>query len=168
MTSWHRLEDCDESFFTTAPQRFSYTVDLTVPPGVVWESLTSDESVAAWSRLISSLRWTSARPFGVGTTREVTLPGKGLAFREQYFLWDEGRRYAFFATEATLPVFRRFAEDYVVEPAAGGSRFTWTFALEARRGFGTFVKLSRPVNALLFGRMAGSARGYFAPEKATR
>lgn len=158
----YQLDDCDETFLRTAPHRFSYTYDLPVPADQVWASLTSDEGVAAWTPLLSTLRWTSPRPFGVGTTREITMPAKALALRERFFVWEEGRRHSFHATASTRPFFRRFAEDYVVEPTSTGSRFTWTFAFEPRRGFGTLLSLGRPITALLLGRMAGSARTHFA------
>src|SRR6478672_7278253 len=72
--TWHALEPVDDSFFETADHRYVFPIDLDVPPERVWESLQSDSSVADWGLGVQDLRWTSPRPFGVGTTREVVLP----------------------------------------------------------------------------------------------
>src|SRR5439155_24153507 len=102
-----------------------------VSPERVWDSLTSDASLSAWKLPIKSLTWTSPRPFGVGTTREVALSGKSLTIREKFFRWEEGKRMSFFATECDRNLLVRFPDDYVVESRpGGGSRFTWTIATE--------------------------------------
>lgn len=54
---------------------------------------------------------------------------------ERFFRWDEGRRQSFYVLRASSPLYRRFAEDYLVEPTSEIScRFTWTIAMEPRRG----------------------------------
>ncbi|MGH8862720.1 MAG: SRPBCC family protein [Jatrophihabitantaceae bacterium] len=160
--SWHALEPVDESFFVTAPHIYRFPVDLPVPPERVWQSLTSDESIAAWGPAVKSLRWTTPRPFGEGSTREVALPLGTITVRERFFVWDEGKRYSFAVYEADRPFLRRFAEDYVVEPHGGGTRFTWTIAIEAEPRYRLLVALSSPVNRLSFGQAARSAKSYFA------
>jgi carbon monoxide dehydrogenase subunit G len=160
--SWHALEPADESFFSTAPHRYRFEIDLDVPPERVWESLQSDESLAAWGPAVRSVRWTSPRPFGVGTTREVALPLGTITVRERFFVWDEGKRYSFYVVEANRPMLKRFAEDYVVEPRPGGSRLTWTVAQEAQPKYRRLVAAGSPVTKLAFGRMASSAKPYFA------
>jgi carbon monoxide dehydrogenase subunit G len=152
----------DESFFVTADHRYEFPIDLDVPPERVWESIASDESVAAWGLGVQSLRWTSSRPFGIGTTREVTLPLGIMTVRERFFVWDEGKRYAFEVYEANRGLYRRFAEDYVVEPRAQGSRLTWTIAIEPQPKLRRLVDLARPLNRLAFGQFARGARSYFA------
>lgn len=160
--SWHPLESVDESFFTTAAHRYEFPIDLDVPPERVWESIASDESVAAWGMGVRSLRWTSPRPFGVGTTREVELPLGLMTVRERFFVWDEGKRYAFEVYEANRRLYRRFAENYVIEERPNGSRLTWTIAVEPRPGLKLLTDLGRPLNRLAFGRFAHGARSYFA------
>ena len=96
----------------------------------VWEQLTSDVSLAAWGPSIKKVTWTSPRPYGVGTTRDVVAPG-GSTMRERYFRWDEGKSHAFYVYESTIPILRRFAEDYIVEPAGDQTLFTWVVAIEA-------------------------------------
>jgi carbon monoxide dehydrogenase subunit G len=162
MTRWYAVEPADANFFTSAPHVFRYSKRFAAPPERVWESLTSDESLAAWSATVGHLTWTSPRPFGVGTTREVVL-APGLArVRERFFRWDEGHGYSFAAYEANLPAFRRFAEDYEVEPDGDGTRFTWAVAIEPKWPLALPFKPLAPVLKLAFGRLAADGERYFA------
>lgn len=162
MTKWHDLQPADETFFETAPHVYRFPIELPVPAERVWESLTSDRSVAAWGPGVQSLRWTSARPFGVGTTREVVLPLHSITVREEYFRWDEGKGCSFFVREADRPVLRRMAENYELETTPTGCVFTWTFAVEPTPRTAMLLRLGSPVNKLAFGQMARSSRRYFA------
>ena len=111
--SWHRLRPADETFAATAPQVLRFEIESAVPPQDVWASLSSDESLGAWPMppgMKLGVRWTSPRPFGIGTTREVTLPGKVITVRERFFRWDEGEGYSFFVEEANRPGLRRLTE----------------------------------------------------------
>jgi hypothetical protein len=75
-----------------------------------------------------------------------------------FFIWEEGRRCAFFVTKLNVPLFKSFAEDYVVEPSgAGGCRFTWRIAM-------TPSALARPgaiVNKLMANRTFRYTGRYF-------
>jgi len=140
-----KLQPCDEGFFDSAPTRYVATMDVPLPADRVWADLTSDETLS-WCRAISRVTWTSPRPFGVGTTRTVRLRLGLLTVNERYFRWEEGRRKSFCVVEASMPLFRRFAEDYIVEEASpGNSRFTWTIAAEPFPA----TRPGAPVNALL-------------------
>jgi hypothetical protein len=162
MAKWHEMQPADETFFETAPHVYRYPIDLPVPAERVWESLTSERSVAAWGLGVQSLKWTAPRPFGVGTTREVVLPLHSITVREQYFRWDEGKGYSFYVRAANRPVLRRMAENYELEPTATGCLFTWTFAVEPTPKTSMLLRLVGPVNQLAFGQMARSAKTYFA------
>lgn len=161
MTRWYALERPDYSIFTEAANVYRYPARFAAPPERVWESLASDESVKAWGMGVRSLRWTSPRPFGVGTTREVVLPASAMAVREEFFRWDEGKGYSFFVREANRPGFRVFAENYELEPDGDGTLFTWTIALEAKGPLAPALKLLGPVNKAGFGQLVRSGRKYF-------
>lgn len=162
MTRWHQLESADESFLRSAPHVFRYSKRFAAPPERVWASLASDECLAAWSPTVSSVNWLSPRPFGIGTTREVAL-APGLAkVRERFFRWDEGRGYSFEVYEASLPAFKRFVEDYAIEPEGADTRFTWTVAIEPKSALALPFKPLAPVLKLAFGRMATDGEKYFA------
>lgn len=159
--SWYPLEPADASLFTSAPHIYRFEKHYEASPETVWASLSSDESLAAWGPAVKSTTWTSPRPFGVGTTRELALAGGAIKVREHFFRWDEGNGFSFYVSEATAPLFQRFAEDYVVEPEGSGARFLWTVAIEAKPKFALPVRLLSPVNRFAFGRMAADGAKYF-------
>jgi hypothetical protein len=163
MTRWYPLEPADDEFLASAPHVFRYQKRFTATPEQVWEQLTSDVSLAAWGPSIKKVTWTSPRPFGVGTTREVAAPG-GSTMRERYFRWDEGKSHAFYAYESSLPLFRRFAEDYTVEPGGDATLFTWVVAIEPKGAFAFPVKLLAPALKAGFGRIPAGGERYFAKQ----
>lgn len=160
MTRWYPLEPADAEFLSSAPHVFRYQKRFAASPEQVWESLTSDASVAAWGPMTNEVNWTSPRPFGVGTTREVA--GLGSRTRERYFRWDEGHGHSFAVYEFTIPLFKRFAEDYALEPNDGGTLFSWTVAIEPKGAFALPVKVLAPALKAAFGRVASDGQRYFA------
>jgi len=150
------LEPVDEGFFASAPARYADTFAIARPAEQVWAELVSDKPLA-WCRGVS-LRWTSERPFGVGTTRHATSLGGAIKLKERYFIWEEGHRQAFYVTEANLPLFKRFAEDYVVESdGADRCRLTWKFAIEPT----ALGRPGAPLNAFIFRRMFTETRRHY-------
>jgi len=126
---WFKLHECDARFFDEAPVRYRLALEVDRPAADVWAELTSDTPLR-WSRLLKA-RWTSARPFGVGTTRTARVLGGAITIDERFFRWDEGRRKSFTTLKASVPSYRRLGEDYVVdELGPTRSRFTWTLAIE--------------------------------------
>jgi Polyketide cyclase / dehydrase and lipid transport len=160
--AWHTLEPADASVFTEAPIVYRFPVRLPVPAERVWQSLASDRSMSDWGLGVKRLTWTSPRPFGIGTTREVVLPLGAMTVRERFFRWDEGKGYSFYVTEANRPLVERFAEDYVVEPDGDGSVFTWTIALEPKRALLPVLRAAGPLNRMAFGQVPRAARKYFS------
>jgi uncharacterized protein YndB with AHSA1/START domain len=134
------------------------------PPERVWESLASDASLAAWGPSVKQVNWLSPRPFGVDTTREVVLAGGAPRVRERFIRWDEGRGYSFAVYEASVPVFRHFVEDYVVQADGDGTVFTWTIAIEPKRAFSLPFKVLSPILKVAFGRTASDGKRYFAKQ----
>ena len=161
VTRWYPLEPADAGFFESAPHVFVYQTRFAASPEKVWEQLTSDESIAAWGPAIKEVNWTSARPFGVGTTREVVAAG-GPTMRERFFRWDDGSRHSFAAYESTLPLFKRFAEDYIVEPDGAETLFTWTLAIEPKRALALPFKLLAPAVKAAFGQVPSGGQRYWA------
>ncbi|WP_278313284.1 SRPBCC family protein [Lolliginicoccus levis] len=141
---WFPMERvADLSYFDTAAHTLRYDLDLTVEADRIWSGLVADRPLA-WCQMLSG-GYTSSRPFGVGTTRTVTV-GKVLTLREQFFSWDsDTRRHAFFVEASSLPVFRSFAESYAVTPTPDGCRFTWQFAFEPRNGMRLPLAVAQPL-----------------------
>jgi Polyketide cyclase / dehydrase and lipid transport len=130
MPPWFKCEPVDEAFFESAPMLLRAGFEVAKPAAEVWAELTADDALH-WCRILNDVSWTSPRPFGVGTTREVKALHGANRLREHYFLWEEGRRHSFYVVEATGPLFKSLAEDYLVEPrGADACRFTWTIAVK--------------------------------------
>ena len=149
------LEPADEAFLESAPVRYVGVFDIARPAPEVWLQLTRDGALDH-CRLLGGAVWTSPRPFGVGTTRTMAVAGGVLMVHETFFRWEEGRRKSFYVTRTNLPLFRRLAEDYLVEPTSGGSRFTWTIAGEPL----PLARPGAPLNALMAKSLFADTRRY--------
>lgn len=145
MTRWFHLEPTDEQFLETAPLRFVHVVDMTADMDAVWALFTADDALTSWATGITGAEWTSPRPFGVGTTRTVTVAHGGAALKERFFRWEEGRRMTFSAIAASRPGFRKFAEDVLLESLPHGTRLTWAFAIEAAPWMSPVLQATRPL-----------------------
>jgi hypothetical protein len=154
---WFALQPCDEGFFAAAPARYVAAMNIPRPTEQVWAELTSDDPLA-WCRMIAGITWTSPRPLGVGATRTARAAFGALVLHERFFRWEEGRQKSFYVLEASLPLFRRFAEDYLVEETSPSScRFTWTIAAEPRPA----ARPGAPLNALIFRSLCRDTRRHF-------
>jgi len=152
-----KLEPVDESFFDTAPRRFAETFEIGRLAHEVWAELVADGALS-FCRSLRGARWTSPRPFGVGTMRTMPSLFGALVVEETYFRWEEGRRQSFYADHTSLPLFRRFAEDYLVEETSTTtSRFTWTIALDPH----PVTRLGDPVNSLIVKGLFEDTRRHF-------
>jgi hypothetical protein len=152
-----QLQPCDAGYFATAPERYVQVFELPRSRDAVWADLTRDGTLD-WCRLISRVAWTSPGPFGVGTTRRVRALG-ALLLEERYFTWTDGQQKSFHATRASLPLFRRFAEDYLLEDVDGDRcRLTWTIAIEPLPA----ARLGAPVNRLIARSLFSDTRRHFA------
>lgn len=155
---WFKNDPVDAGFFASAPVRLSDTFQVARPATEVWSELTADDTLS-WCRIIDDVRWTSPRPFGVGTTRTVKALKGANVINEHYFRWEEGRRKSFYVVDGSAPLFKRFAEDYLVEPVSDSScTFTWTIAYESRPS----MRLDRPLNDRLLGTLFTDTRKHYA------
>lgn len=150
------LEPVDERFFDTAPTRFVRTWSIARPAAEVWAELAGERPLH-WCRGLT-ITWTSAPPRAVGSTRQASVLG-ALKLQEHFFLWEEGRRYAFYGSSANVPLFRSLAEDYLVEPdGPGRCTFTWRIAA-APTALG---KPGGPLNKMLFTSFFNDTSRHFA------
>lgn len=145
MSARFRLSPSDDTFLDTAPHRYTHIVDIPAPGRQVWDTLAADDALVSWSPVITAATWTSPRPFGIGTTREVTLGGF-LRLQERFYRWDEGARMTFTVDAASVPGLKRFAEDITLLPLATGTRIIWTFAIEGTAALRPLLAAASPVN----------------------
>jgi len=143
-------------FLETAPWRFRASAELPVSADEAFEVLEDAASWPKWLRGVRHVEWTSPKPFGVGTTR--TVKAAGAKFHEHFFRWEPGRRFTFYvlASEGPVRIFRALAEDYLLEPTAHGSVFTYSVALTPSR----FLRAGGPLVKWLMRRaFEGAPRG---------
>jgi hypothetical protein len=148
-------------YFESAPWRFVNQAELDAPPERAFAAFEDAESWPRWFAGIRRVDWTSPKPFGVGTTRTVTLSSATVF--EHFFRWEPGRRFSFHLTahRAPLPLFRALAEDYLLEPLDGGrTRFTYSVALEPALPVKLGGAVARGSFASMFAGAAAALPGY--------
>ena len=155
--TWHSLTPTDDTFFDTAALVSTHVVDVPVPVEDLWAALAADDAVVGWGLGATSMRWLTPRPFGVDTVREVTLAG-AVKVRERFYRWDENKRMTFFVSECNRPGITSFAEDYVAESTASGSRLTWVVAVHPSRTPAPLRPLLGKALDLAIGSMASGLR----------
>ena len=145
MAIWFNLKPVNDlAFFDTAPIRLTYTMHLNASADAVWAGLVAEKPLA-WCKALDG-KYTSPRPFGVGTTRAVGANFNLVQLQERFFVWDDDKRtHAFYVEKCNAPAFERFAEHYEITPAEQGCKFVWKFALSGRPGLGLLLKLSNPI-----------------------
>jgi hypothetical protein len=157
MSPSFRAEPVEEGFFDEAPLRLAATFDIPRTAAQIWADLTTDNPLR-WCRILTRIDWTSPRPLGVGATRTARSLGGTTVIDELFFRWEEGRRQSFHVVTANTPMFRRFAEDYLVEATGETScRFTWVIAIEPRAAF----RIANPVNKALLETLFTDTRRHY-------
>lgn len=155
---WFACQPVDESFFERAPVVLRASFEIPRSAEEAWAELIADDPLA-WCSVIDGIRWTSPRPFGVGTTRTVTSLRGLNVLDEHFFRWEEGRRKSFYAVRSSGPLFRRFAEDYLLEPVTErSSQLTWTVAFEPQ----PLARLATPINRRILSSLFRDTRKHYA------
>jgi len=156
----HACERVGLEFIDSAPFRFVSTVELAITPEQVFEVLSDAESWPQWATAITKVTWTSAEPFGVGTTRTVDMRG-GIVGDEEFLAWEPYSHMAFRFNDASTGSIAAFAEDYRVVSTPGGCHLTWVMAMKpngmaARLG----MTVGRPAMARVFQKFLYNLRSY--------
>jgi hypothetical protein len=125
------LKPIDDAFFDDAPIVIPASVELQASPDQVWEALGSDR-MWSWAPIIDQVTWVSPRPLAAGAVRRLRL-FKAVTLEEEFYRWDVGRRATFRVTQQSRRLYHGLAEDFLLEPGAGGgTRLTWTMAIAPR------------------------------------
>jgi hypothetical protein len=170
MAKTYPCEPVDLDFISHAPFRFVSTVDLAITPEQLFEVLADAESWPHWATLITKVVWTSPEPYGVGTTRTVSMRGN-IVGDEEFITWEPFSHMAFRFNQSTSNAISAFAEDYRVVPtpasdvaagaAPGGCHLTWVMAMKPSGVAGRLgMTFSQPVMAWLFQRFLHNLRRY--------
>ena len=125
-------------FLQTAKHRFYAEETIAATPEQIFEIFEDAHSWTVWATPIRKVEWTSPKPFGIGTTRTVSMIG-GLVGEEEFIAWVPGQRMAFCFTGMSKNSTESFAEDYQVADLGNGTCWVeWIMAMQPR-GFSNVV-----------------------------
>jgi hypothetical protein len=126
----HECRKVDLDFFTSAPIRIVSEVELSCTPETLFRCFEDADTWPEWVGVIEKVEWTSPRPFGVGTTRSVEMPG-GMVAYEEFLAWYAPRHMAFRFNQFTQKFLRAFGENYeVTDLGDKRCRLVWTVGID--------------------------------------
>lgn len=135
-------------YFHNAPYLFRSSVNIRCTPQQLFASFEDADAWPAWAMPITHVEWTSPQPFGVGTTRNVTMLGNLIGY-EEFLLWQPCTEMAFrFNQVNRKDVLVSFGEHYLVTDLGNGTvDLVWTVGMEPAGPGAWFMKISRPLVA---------------------
>lgn len=141
MSQRYPCQAVDMSYFESAPARFSASVEVKATPEQIFEVFEDAHAWTVWADPITGVEWTSPKPYGLGTTRTVSMTG-GMVGDEEFIAWEPGKRMAFRFTHASMDSVEAFGEDYTVEDLGNGLvRVTWVMAMSPKGISRFFLKV---------------------------
>ncbi len=153
MYNFKAMKPVTLDFFNNANLRVSTVMEANCTAQRLMETLAGDEIWTQWASALKKVEWTCKKPYKQGATRTVHLAGNQ-AVKENFFVWEDNKRIAFYVEEGTLSGIDSFAEDYIIEEFNDGNstRLTWTVALQISGVGKYFMPLSRFFMGMLFKR----------------
>jgi hypothetical protein len=129
-------------------------------PEQVFEVFEDAHAWTVWAMPIQKVEWTSPKPFGVGTTRTVSMMG-GMDGYEEFIAWERGKRMAFSFVGCSKDATEKFLEDYrVTDLGDGRCRVEWYMAMEPRGFSRHLMWMTRPIMRMANRRMFRKFREY--------
>ncbi len=123
------LRAVELDFLDSALHRFDYRAEIDATPEAVFAAISVDPKTWTWFPGLEPGEYEGDDTPGVGTRRWIRTGG--VKYRETILAWDEPRRWAYRVDETSAPIFQALLEDWVIEPADGGTAILlWTFAFD--------------------------------------
>ena len=94
MTTLHPCRRVELDWLDHAPSVFRNSVDIALAPAELFEVLARADTWPRWASVITHVEYTSPAPYGIGTTRVVTMRG-GIVGDEEFLAWEPGAHLAF-------------------------------------------------------------------------
>lgn len=117
-------------FAETAPGRAEQTVVIDASTAEVWAAIIDNERWPEWFPNVKVCTSTSDPATGVGSTREVRLPGNAMV-EERFIAWEDEALWAFTAETMKPTLFRSLVERVTLtEPTPGRTSVTYRMAFE--------------------------------------
>jgi len=124
-----KLQPCPDDFLDTARFRFENEAILAGSPEKVFDVVASIEHEANWFPDFKDARWREPGVPGAGAIRDYRLTY--LTLVEHFTVWEPGERLTFWVSDCSLPLLRRFLENYEFSAVADGTtRLRWTVAYD--------------------------------------
>lgn len=135
------LETRDIDFADTAPRRAERTVEIDATPAEVWAVIIDNERWPEWFPNVTACTSTSDPATGIGSTREVRLPGR-VVIAERFIAWEDEALWAFTVETMAPSLFRSLVERVTLnELTPGRTSVTYRMAFEPT----TAVRLAAPL-----------------------
>ena len=127
---WFAMRSENLAFLDRAPVVHVTEGGVPAPREAVFAALADARGWKHWFPNVRAASYKSPAPYGVGTIREANVGGT--RWVEEMVAWDEGVRFAWTVTGASVPFANALVESYELADAPGGTLLRWTFALEPR------------------------------------
>ena len=160
MSDYFACSRVDLDFLNQTKNIFRTETVVKATPAQVFEVFEDAQAWVAWVKPLEKLEWTSPRPYGVGTSRMVTMLG-GIDGYEEFVAWQADKRMAFTFTGCSNNLVEKLMEDYQVSDLGSGrSRVEWAMGFELR-GFPRYlIWLARPILRITQRRMFARFKEY--------
>ena len=154
----------DLDFFTDAEILIVSEVTLACSPESLFRCFEDADAWSEWVGVIENVEWTSPKPFKVGTTRSVEMPGGMIAY-EEFLAWDAPRHMTFRFNQFSQKFLKAFGEDYKVTDLGNNRcRLVWTVGIEQSGMAGMISPLLKPFIAWHLQRISKSLVKYMENE----
>lgn len=158
--SRHAYTQVGMDYFDNAPIKTVSEVIINVSPQTLFKVFEDADSWPLWVDAIENVEWTSPKPFGLGTTRTVSMSG-GIVGDEVFTAWTQDKEMAFCFTHCTSKMMATFAERYEVEDLGNNQcHLRWTVG-QTPAGFGKLMlPLSKPLLRKMFQKIMNQLKDY--------
>ena len=131
------------SDFDNHKNKFEIITEYDCTPSQLFSIFEDANSWPQWAESIINVEWTSPKPFGLGTTRTVTMQGD-LKGYEEFIAWENNKRMTFQFLHCNKKFIHRFGEDYRVKDLGEGRcELTWIVIMELNGFLGLISPLMR-------------------------
>lgn len=134
----------DMSYFQNAPYLFRSEITVRCTPQQLWASFEDADAWPAWAMPITKVEWTSEKPFGIGTTRSVSMLGN-LVGHEEFLAWEPLKQMAFRFNQVNKPdMIQSFGERYDITDLGNGlTHLVWTVGMQPTGPGAFFMKYTK-------------------------
>ena len=145
MSDYHECKPVGLDFLEQTSNVFKAEEVVRATPAQIFEVFDDAHASTEWAMPIQNVEWTSPQPFGVGTTRTVSMSGDLVGY-EEFIAWEAGKRMAFTFVGCNKNTVESFLEDYrVTDLGDGRCRVEWYMALETRGFSSKMMWMTRPI-----------------------